>query len=67
MFVAINRVALLDVVLAWAFVAARIAHHFVHTKTEDVLLRPRVFMIGFVIVGLMAIHAVVIVVSEILT
>jgi hypothetical protein len=66
MLVAINRVTLIDVVLAFAFVVARVAHHFAHTKSEDVLLRPRIFAIGFTIVGLLALHGFVIVIGEML-
>jgi hypothetical protein len=65
--VAINRVTMLDVVLAWIFVIGRIVHHFVHTRTEDVLLRPRVFAIGMTAVVLMAIHALIIVLAEVMT
>jgi len=64
MLVAINRVTMIDVVLAWIFVIGRVIHHFVHTRTTDVLLRPRVFAIGMVAVSLLAIHALIIVLGE---
>jgi hypothetical protein len=66
MLVAINRVTIVDVVLAWAFVAARVAHYFVHMRRDDVLLRGRVFGIGLIIVGLLALHGVVIVLAALL-
>lgn len=67
LLVAINHVTMLDVVLAWIFVIGRVIHHIVHTKSEDVLLRPRVFLIGFVAVILLAVHALIIVLGEMFT
>jgi hypothetical protein len=66
MLVAINRVTMIDVILAWVFVAARIAHYVVHTESTNIALRPRVFAIGMTIVGLLALHALVIVLGEML-
>ncbi|NJM30883.1 MAG: MAPEG family protein [Rhizobiales bacterium] len=42
-----------SVALSWAFVAARIAHSVVHTGSNYVPLRMRVFLAGFAIVFLM--------------
>lgn len=61
MLVAVNRVTVFDVVVAWAFVAARIAHAFVHIRLTDVVLRMRLFGIGVFLVGLLAAHGLLIV------
>lgn len=47
---AVDWVALL---LAWAFVAARVAHAWLHMTSNIVMLRRRLFIVGFVFVGLM--------------
>lgn len=47
---AVDWVALL---LAWAFVAARVAHARLHMTSNIVMLRRRLFIVGFVFVGLM--------------
>lgn len=47
---AVDRIALL---LAWAFVAARVAHAWLHMTSNIVMLRRRLFIVGFVFVGLM--------------
>jgi len=39
--------------LAWAFAAARVVHAFVHLTSNIVMLRRRLFIVGFVFVGLM--------------
>jgi hypothetical protein len=41
---------LVALVLAWLFVAARIAHAWVHMTSNIVLMRRRLFILGFVIV-----------------
>ncbi|MEJ8572789.1 MAPEG family protein [Microbaculum marinum] len=64
MFVAINRVTILDVLLAWAFVAARIVHVTLHIRSDNVLLRSRIFGLGLVVVVLLALHGAVIVAAE---
>lgn len=66
MLVAIDRVTILDVVLAWAFVAARIAHHVVHTGSENLMARFRIFGTGLAIVGILGIHAILIVIGAVL-
>ena len=47
LLVALGRVATIDVVAAWVFVAGRVIHTAVQTLTDDVPLRGRVFMINF--------------------
>jgi len=47
---AVDWIALL---LAWAFVASRAVHAFVHMTSNVVLLRRRLFIVGFVLVGLL--------------
>lgn len=47
---AVDWIALL---LAWAFVAARVAHAWLHMTSNIVMLRRRLFIVGFVFVGLM--------------
>lgn len=64
MLVAINRVTMFDVIIAWAFVAVRLAHAVIHIRTSDVMLRMRVFGIGLVLVGLLAAHGVLIVLGS---
>lgn len=41
------------VLLAWAFVAARAAHAYIHVTSNVVLLRGAVFCIGFVVTVIM--------------
>ncbi|WP_436640635.1 MAPEG family protein [Microbaculum sp. FT89] len=65
MLVAINRVTMLDVVLAWAFVVLRVVHFFAHTKGQDVVVRMRVFGFGLLVVMALAAHALVILLGEI--
>ena len=62
--VAINRVTMIDVVLAWIFVLLRIAHYFAHTKGQNVLVRMRLFGFGLIAVMLLAIHVLLIVLGE---
>lgn len=49
----IGAVDLVALVLAWAFVVARVAHAWVHMTVNVVLMRRRFFIAGFVAVGLM--------------
>ncbi len=64
MLVAVNRVTMLDVILAWVFVVLRVAHYFAHTRGENVVVRMRVFGFGLFVVIALAIHALVIVLGE---
>lgn len=64
MLVAINRVAMFDVIVAWAFVAVRIVHAVVHIRTADVMLRMRVFGLGLILVCLLTAHGVLIVLGS---
>jgi hypothetical protein len=60
LLLALGRVATIDVVVAWLFVAGRIAHTLVQTLTDDVVLRGRVFVIGFVAVVVLVGHVALI-------
>jgi hypothetical protein len=64
MLVAINRVTMLDVILAWIFVVLRVAHYFAHTKGQDVVARMRIFGFCLLAVIALAIHALIIVLGE---
>lgn len=59
-----GAVDLVALILAWTFVAARIVHAWVHVTSNVVLLRRRIFVIGFLAVALMwiwfAVHLAVI-------
>jgi len=44
---------LLFVVMAWLFVASRIAHAFIHTTSNDIRLRFSAFVVGVVVLTLM--------------
>lgn len=50
---ALNAVGWLTLVCAWLFVASRIAHAIVHTGSNIVPVRRRLFMIGTVLVIVM--------------
>ena len=53
---AIHQAGTVDTValiLAWTFVASRVAHAWVHLTSNRVILRRRLFIIGFLIVALM--------------
>ncbi|MCT8970938.1 MAPEG family protein [Microbaculum marinisediminis] len=67
MLVAINRVTMLDVVLAWAFVGLRVVHFIAHTKGQNVAVRMRVFALGMLVVAALAVHALLIVLGEMLS
>jgi hypothetical protein len=55
---------LLFVVMAWIFVASRIAHAFIHTTSNDIRLRFSAFLVGSLVLMLMwAIFAVQILAS----
>jgi hypothetical protein len=56
LLVALGRVTMFDVIAAWAFVAGRVVHTLVQTLTDNVVLRGRVFVIGFAAVVVMAGH-----------
>ncbi|TCT04540.1 hypothetical protein EDC22_11520 [Tepidamorphus gemmatus] len=64
MLVAVNRVTMFDVIVAWAFVAVRVVHAAVHIRTSDVMLRLRVFGVGLVLIGLLTAHGVLIVLGS---
>jgi len=64
MLVAVNRVTMFDVVIAWVFVVSRLAHHIVHVGRDDTALRTPVFAIGMTAVALIALHGLIIVVGE---
>lgn len=49
----IRATDILMVVLAWLFVATRVAHAFIHTGSNDVVTRFRVFLAGFAILIIM--------------
>jgi len=51
-----NRVAVIDVIAAWVFVAGRLAHSLVQTLTDNVPLRGQVFTINFLAVVVLAGH-----------
>lgn len=46
-------------ILAWLFVVSRLLHAFVHTGSNDVPVRRRVFMVGCLVVLAMLVLAVV--------
>lgn len=46
----LGAVDLVAIVLAWAFVVSRVAHAIVHVTSNRVLLRRRLFIVGFVCV-----------------
>lgn len=56
LLVALGRVTWFDVIVAWVFVAGRVVHTLVQTLTDNVVLRGRVFVIGFVAVVLLTGH-----------
>lgn len=53
---AFGAVGTIDLVAAWAFVVGRVVHSLVQTLTNDVLLRGRVFLIGFAAVAVLVAH-----------
>lgn len=50
---AISKVDSLTLVLAWAFVVTRYIHAFIHTTSNVVMFRGGVFILGFLIIGIM--------------
>jgi hypothetical protein len=53
-FILITRVGdLLLLVLAWIFVVSRIGHAFIHTTSNDVMWRTRVYSLGAVVLFIM--------------
>jgi hypothetical protein len=60
LLVALGRVATIDVIAAWLFVAGRVVHTLVQTLTDDVVLRGRVFLISFTAVVLLVGHVALI-------
>jgi hypothetical protein len=57
LLVALGRVTTIDVIAAWVFVFGRVVHTLVHTLTDNVPLRGRVFMINFLAVVVLVAHA----------
>jgi hypothetical protein len=51
--VALNKVDYLFVALSWLFLCTRIAHSYIHTGSNNVPLRMRVYLFGFFILVLM--------------
>ena len=58
LLVVIGRVTTLDVLAAWVFVGGRVIHTLVQTRTNDVPLRGRVFLINFAAVLVLVGHLV---------
>ena len=58
LLVVIGRVTTLDVLAAWVFVGGRAIHTLVQTRTNDVPLRGRVFLINFAAVVVLVGHLV---------
>ena len=56
LLVALGRVTWFDVIVAWVFVAGRVIHTLVQTLGDNVVLRGRVFVIGFLAVVFLAGH-----------
>ena len=57
LFYSINAVTSTVIYLAWAFVATRIIHAYIHISSNHVPARFRVFALGFVIMVIMTIYA----------
>ncbi|ESR23418.1 MAPEG family protein [Lutibaculum baratangense] len=64
LLVALGAASLLDALVAWVFVASRIAHAYVAIGSENVRLRARIFQFGVLMVGLLAIHSAFIVIAS---
>ncbi len=60
MLIALGRVTMVDVILAWTFVVGRVIHTLVQTQTDNVPLRGRVFLLNFVAVAGLAGHVALI-------
>jgi hypothetical protein len=58
--VALGRLTWFDVAAAWVFVAGRVIHTLVQTRTDNVVLRGRVFVINFLGVAALAGHVALI-------
>ena len=54
----LNQTGLIVQVLSWLFVTSRYIHAYVHTHSNYVPLRRRVFMLGTVIVSFMLVAAI---------
>ena len=61
---ALNAVGFVALVLAWLFVASRIAHAYVHIGSNDVRARRRSFMIGGMTIIALGIVALCALLSE---
>lgn len=53
----LNAVGLLALVVAWLFVLSRVAHAYVHTGSNYVPIRRRIFMFGAVLIFIMSVLA----------
>lgn len=62
--IAINRVTMIDVILAWAFVVLRVLHSAAALKADNVAMRMRFFGIGLLCVAALAVHLLIIVLGE---
>ncbi len=49
----VNGASFLAVIVAWLFVAARIAHTFVHVTSNSLKLRQPIFTIGYILNGVL--------------
>ena len=65
MLLALGGATLIDVALAWIFVASRFAHAAVALSSENVKLRGLVFLVGLVAVGLLVLHVAMVVIASI--
>lgn len=61
---AVNSTPVLIHALAWLFVASRIVHMVIHTGSNFVPLRRKVFMLGFFILTAMAVSAFIAIVVQ---
>ena len=60
LLIVLDRVTMVDVAAAWAFVAGRVIHTLVQTLTNNVPLRGQVFMINFLAVTALTGHVALI-------
>ncbi|MDQ0998311.1 hypothetical protein QFZ34_003493 [Phyllobacterium ifriqiyense] len=49
----VNGVSYLAVVIAWLFVGARLAHTFIHVTTNRLRYRQPIFVLGFILNGVL--------------
>jgi|ERR1043165_3274585 hypothetical protein len=58
LLVAMNNIAIIDIIAAWVFVAGRVIHTLVQCVTDNVPLRGRIFLINFAGVAVLVGHVV---------